>query len=293
MATFNGEAYIQEQIKSIQDQSYSDWHLFIKDDCSSDNTVSIIKDIIKDDKRISLSCNNLNCGSSTTFSQLLNEHKDSDYLMFADQDDIWKKDKIQKSILLMQKIEYEKGCSTPVLLFCDKTFVDEKLNVIKEDKQRNNYSFKNVLCQDQIFGNTMLLNKSLLLLVNYIPTYATNHDYWIALNASLINCVYKLEESLILYRQHNSNVTGGMNNYSIIKKINNKKKTDFIIQKTIKMNYLFCKNHLENCISKQYVSIVESRGIKRLAKMIRFGLKRDSLLGTIRYYIVFMKYKNQ
>lgn len=43
MATYNGEKFIEEQIKSIQAQTYQNWHLYISDDGSSDNTIEIIK----------------------------------------------------------------------------------------------------------------------------------------------------------------------------------------------------------------------------------------------------------
>ena len=43
LATYNGEAYLAEQIESIISQSYSNWRLLISDDCSTDHTVEIIK----------------------------------------------------------------------------------------------------------------------------------------------------------------------------------------------------------------------------------------------------------
>ena len=46
LATYNGEKYISEQLDSIMNQSYQDFVVIVRDDGSSDNTVSIIKDYI-------------------------------------------------------------------------------------------------------------------------------------------------------------------------------------------------------------------------------------------------------
>lgn len=43
MASYNGERYIKEQIESIINQRFNDWHLFISDDGSTDDTLEIEK----------------------------------------------------------------------------------------------------------------------------------------------------------------------------------------------------------------------------------------------------------
>ncbi len=52
--TYNSERYIQETIKSVQNQTYSNWEMIIVDDCSTDNTVKIIEKIQKTEPRIIL-----------------------------------------------------------------------------------------------------------------------------------------------------------------------------------------------------------------------------------------------
>jgi glycosyltransferase involved in cell wall biosynthesis len=56
----NSEKFISETIKSIQEQTYSNWELFLIDDCSTDNTYRILKRISSKDKRIKLYRNNKN-----------------------------------------------------------------------------------------------------------------------------------------------------------------------------------------------------------------------------------------
>ena len=52
LSTYNGEQYLAEQVKSIQEQTYQEWELLIRDDGSSDGTVEIIKQLAARDSRI-------------------------------------------------------------------------------------------------------------------------------------------------------------------------------------------------------------------------------------------------
>jgi len=52
LSTYNGEQYLKEQVKSIQDQTYQDWQLLIRDDGSTDGTVEIIQELVAQDERI-------------------------------------------------------------------------------------------------------------------------------------------------------------------------------------------------------------------------------------------------
>ena len=50
MATYNGGEYIAAQIRSLQNQTFSDWHLIVHDDGSTDDTLKIVNDFCKIDK---------------------------------------------------------------------------------------------------------------------------------------------------------------------------------------------------------------------------------------------------
>ena len=104
MATYNGEKYLREQIDSILEQSYTEFRLLISDDCSTDDTRNILNEYVKKDRRVIVFLQNKNIGAVKNFQYLM-EKVESDYFMFSDQDDIWQKDKIRKSI---HKIEESK-----------------------------------------------------------------------------------------------------------------------------------------------------------------------------------------
>lgn len=52
LSTYNGEQFLSEQIKSIQEQTYRDWQLLIRDDGSTDGTRAVIEDFCRKDDRI-------------------------------------------------------------------------------------------------------------------------------------------------------------------------------------------------------------------------------------------------
>ncbi len=105
MATYNGERFLREQIDSILEQSFSDFRLLISDDLSKDNTREILNEYVKKDRRVIVFLQNKNLGTVQNFEFLM-QKVESKYFMFSDQDDIWQKDKIEKSL---EKIEETKS----------------------------------------------------------------------------------------------------------------------------------------------------------------------------------------
>ena len=45
LSVYNGSQFVGEQIRSIQDQTFRDWHLWIRDDGSTDRTFSVLEEI--------------------------------------------------------------------------------------------------------------------------------------------------------------------------------------------------------------------------------------------------------
>ena len=88
LSTYNGEQYLAEQVKSIQEQTYQEWKLLIRDDGSSDGTVEIIKQLAARDSRINFINENHveNVGVIKSFHALL-KHGEADLYCFSDQDD--------------------------------------------------------------------------------------------------------------------------------------------------------------------------------------------------------------
>ncbi|MDQ7918274.1 glycosyltransferase family 2 protein [Mesonia sp. MT50] len=102
----NSEKFISETIKSIQDQTYANWELFLIDDGSTDNSVAIIEKIQAKDARIHLIKNEENSGPAITRNKGIEAAK-GDFITFLDADDIWFPKFLETSINTCLENNYE------------------------------------------------------------------------------------------------------------------------------------------------------------------------------------------
>ena len=101
----NSERFIEDTIKSVQNQSFTNWELLITDDCSSDKTAEIIKTYAKNDSRIKIFLQDENLGAASTRNVSLNNAK-GQYVAFLDSDDVWSKNKLERQLDFMKKKGY-------------------------------------------------------------------------------------------------------------------------------------------------------------------------------------------
>lgn len=218
MAVYNNADYISAQLQSLFDQTYPHFRVIIRDDCSSDLSVQLIENFIRQQPdKIRLIKGRENLGACGNFAALLKEAK-GDYIMFCDADDIWLPTKIEESLALMHKNEEIYGKDTPLLIHTDLMVVDQHLGILNPsfwDYSKINphsaYSLNRLLVHNVMTGCTMLLNKSLLELAGPIPREAIMHDWWIGLVASALGRIDFLTKPTLLYRQHGKNSIGAKN----------------------------------------------------------------------------------
>lgn len=218
MATYNGEAYVRQQIDSILKQTYRNWVLFIRDDHSMDETPKILRQYAAQwqDKVILIEDASLDGGSAKqNFASILSwvkENYDFSYFMFADQDDIWMNDKIEITLLVMRKAETE--YQGPVLVHTDLTVVNRNLNILGESFFQYRSldpeikDLRHLLIQNNVTGCTMLWNRHLNDLLDLRSEVIAMHDWWIALTACVFGRIICLKVPTVQYRQHGSNVVG-------------------------------------------------------------------------------------
>lgn len=221
LATYNGEKYIREQIDSILNQTYKEFRLLISDDGSTDGTRDILNEYKAKDDRIEIFMQEENLGVVKNFEFLLKK-VEAKYYMFSDQDDIWKDEKIEKSL---NKIE--EGFD---LVYSDLEVVDENLNVTYESywklkgiykkiKKYNN--FESLYLNNFITGCTVISKKELIDSFMPLPNMSkfVLHDYWISLIISQNGKIAYIEEPLIKYRQHKNNKVGSKKKSDELKSI--------------------------------------------------------------------------
>ena len=97
---YNAEIYLQDTILSLQNQTYTNWEAIFVDDCSTDNSVDLIKSFAKTDSRIKLLKNSVNSYAALTRNKGISAAKGR-YIAFLDADDLWKPTKLEKQIAFM------------------------------------------------------------------------------------------------------------------------------------------------------------------------------------------------
>lgn len=218
MSTYNGEKYLKEQIDSILCQTYKDWKLYIRDDGSIDGTIDIALDYAKQYPGIITLEKGDNIGCGYSFMHLL-ENVESDYFMFCDQDDVWKCDKIEKTLNEMHNMEKEYGNITAIGVFTDLSVVDQNLEVKYESFWKSNkrnpedakYLYRAIVNRQPFLGCTMLMNravKEVVFPINDFIKKTGQHDNWVMFILSVKGKVGYVNEPLIYYRQHEGNVSG-------------------------------------------------------------------------------------
>jgi glycosyltransferase involved in cell wall biosynthesis len=216
LATYNGEAFLDEQLESIAVQTHGDWRLIARDDGSADRTTEIL-DAFRarhPDKVVVVEDGDGNLGLVPNFSRLM-ENSDAPYAAFCDQDDVWIPEKLALSLQKMRALEGRHGAAAPLLVFTDLTVVDEDLNVIRDSfwkyqglrPERCN-ALNRLLLQNVVTGCTALMNRPLVEKATPIGPEAMVHDWWVVLVVAAFGIAGYIPQPTVLYRQHRRNLIG-------------------------------------------------------------------------------------
>ncbi len=210
LASYNGEKFIAQQIESILNQDVDNpIQLFIRDDGSTDNTVSIIKEMAKKDGRITL-IQSENIGGVACFFALLKMAHDLpdeyEYFSLSDQDDVWDLDKLKIAIEAIKSKDTEK----PVLYGSTTRPVNQNLEPISFKKSKfKPFVFYNTIIQIKIPGHTHVMNRALLNIVfNANPNEIYGHDAFIVNAANISGYLIYDDHAHVSYRQHGGNQLG-------------------------------------------------------------------------------------
>lgn len=271
LTTYNtNHQFLKEQIDSILNQTYENISLLISDDNSKDQEViNILKGYEKKDKRIRLFLQEKNLGYNKNFEFLL-KCSGADYIMFSDHDDIWYKNKVEKSLKKLIKDNVD-------MVYCNAKQINEKGEVIQE----NYFKYKNmplihkkshlaisrcigIGCSQIITKNVK--NKMLPFLDSVIA-----HDWLASFIANENKGISYVEEPLFEYRLHSNNVFGGRSlaqnltrwkeengtNYKSYLKYRKEKVIDKAYLDGARMCLYYCQNKENKKFLKELISYYE------------------------------------
>jgi glycosyltransferase involved in cell wall biosynthesis len=193
--TYNSEYYIRETIRSVQQQTFADWEMLVVDDCSSDSTLSIIKELASHDARIRILPLAKNSGAAIARNTALDAAIGT-HIAFLDADDLWLPEKLEKQIAFMGN---NVAMSFTAYQVIDKEGVPTNKTIDLDGMQCVNY--RDMLQKKATLGcSTVMLNRNKLSMYR-MPIIRTGQDYalWLRILKDGHNA-YCLPEILTQYR---------------------------------------------------------------------------------------------
>lgn len=285
LATYNGEKYLSNLLLSLEEQSNNDFVCFIHDDGSTDNTNGIVKDFISEhdaSKYVVLEHPPLKSAKDNFLWML--KSVEADYYLFADQDDVWVSNKVEK---LLVKIKGKD--KAPTCVFSDMYIVDETLN-----KKHNSFirfirrdpfdlRYQRIIIDNPAAGCTMMVNKALRDIAIKLDdtSLIEMHDVFLLSIAAGFGEVIYIDEPLVLYRQHEQNVMGAKRQSDISRVFSN---LALVLNGTLKKEKEAFHNQKRD-LAKAIVSVApnkESSNYKVLKDFSEIGKKAK--INRIRFY---------
>lgn len=210
LGTFNGESYIPEQLSSFAQQTFSRWSLWASDDGSTDATLDILHrfQVDQSPREVVVSRGPSQGFAANFLSMVCSPRVTADYFAYADQDDIWNADKLERALRWLNEQDPE----VPALYCSRTTLVDANNRILGHSPEfRRPATFQNAMVQSIASGNTMVFNQAAraVLVAAGADVKVPAHDWWTYLVISGVggNVLFDPVPSL-LYRQHGANLIG-------------------------------------------------------------------------------------
>ncbi len=209
ISTYNGAGHITRQLDSVFAQRGVDVAVLIRDDKSQDNTVEVIRRYMRDypERKIELIPGE-NVGYARSFWLGLTLCQVSDYYAFADQDDVWKENKLIRCVEAM--------CSSdevPQMSYCRMQRSDERLNRLEEQVEvlkPERLTKKLTLIKTYNYGAATVINNSARQIVCRMWPEVDDlpHDMWVGTLCFWFGRVYYVDEELYYWIRYDTSVTG-------------------------------------------------------------------------------------
>lgn len=194
MPAYNAEKTIGAAIQSVLNQTYANFELIVIDDCSKDKTADIIQDFGARDSRMHYLKNEINSGVSATRNYGVSEAA-GEWIAFLDSDDMWREDKLEKQIAVIQDHE------DAVLTYTASSFISsdgKPYNYVMEAEEKTNY--KTLLKKNLISCSSVMVKSDIMKNVK-MPHDKMHEDYYVWLTIlRAYRYAYGVNEPLLIYR---------------------------------------------------------------------------------------------
>ena len=193
---YNCEKYLEEAVDSVLSQTMTDWEMLIIDDCSVDNTYSCMQKLAQRDSRIRIFRNMQNAGAAATRNYGIRQARGR-WIAFLDSDDLWRTDKLQKQMELLDK--YPEAS----FLFTGSAFIeDDGMTIAHTLHVPEKVSRRKLLSQNVISCSSVLIKRELMLKHPMPEEDGIHEDFatWLSVLTE-VPLAYSVDEPLLIYRR--------------------------------------------------------------------------------------------
>ncbi len=206
--TYNCGGFIGKTIESVQAQTYENWEMIIVDDCSTDDTKTVVKKYSESDPRIKYYCLKENSGAAVARTTAM-EKASGAYMAFLDSDDLWSKEKLKKQLDFMKSSNANFSCTAYEQ-------IDEqgnRLNKIIKAPQKIDY---NRLLLDCPVGNSTVMYNAERMGRFTVPNIRKRNDdaLWLKM-LKKEKYIFSMPEVLMQYRIRKNSISS--NKLKVIK----------------------------------------------------------------------------
>ena len=256
MPVYNAERFLAAAVDSILNQDFTDFEFIIIDDCSTDNSVSIIKSYL--DPRILFYQNEKNMGISATLNKGI-ALASTDLVARMDSDDISYPDRLQK--------QYDYILSHPdgALFSCWVRVVNQDGDFVRQDNFKSNYYYYNLTYICWIYHPSVIFRKKAVEAVGmYSVPYAEDFELFWQLSRKYK--IYNVPETLLDYRVTDQSL------HQVLKK----KEYEMAQQEQLLRNfryyagagYTLPESFIE-CLQHNFKPLLHERNVDRVVACIR------------------------
>lgn len=297
LATYNGERFLREQMDSVLGQTYENITVEVCDDGSTDGTAAIVREYEAQDERVKLHLNPHNLGYVKNFLEGV-KRCTAPYVMLCDQDDIWQKDKVEKTLQAVQQAE-KKRAGKPVLVFTDAVNFDsqtgEELGFFHETSHLDvkKVDTAHLFMENKCIGCTMMMNRAILPYLEELPEEIRVHDWWLALICSHFGTIEYVPQATLRYRQHEENQIGGSSYTGYLKKrlthIREQRRT---LVQTYRQAAAFLRifgeqmDRQQRVVAENFAGMEQTGFFGRRYRILRYGYKKSGLFRNIGLFLL-------
>ena len=190
---YNAAGFVKKTAESVFNQTVKDWEWIIVDDCSTDDTCIILREIASSDNRIKLFSTGRNTGTPAEPRNIGLQEAKGEYVALLDADDIWYPSKLEEQLKLIR----ERGCK---IVYTNGDMIDEKGKYVRSMKKQDWVDYRRTLKRNELSCSSALLEKSIIGNLRFQTIPKEDFVFWLSLLRKTGEKAYNTNTSLYAYR---------------------------------------------------------------------------------------------